>query len=137
EARAAYDALTEEQKALVTNIDQLTKAEAKIEELELEIEDVKDKIDALPEVEDMTLEDEDAVEEARAAYDALTEEQKDLVTNLDKLTEAEVKIEELEVEAVKAMIESLPEDPTLEDREAIEKAWVAYDALTEEQQESV
>ncbi len=41
EARKAYDALTEEQKALVTNIDKLEAAEAKISELEKVDEDEK------------------------------------------------------------------------------------------------
>ena len=47
---------------------------------------------------DIKLDDKSSVEETRAAYDALTENQKKIVTNYDVLTNAEVKIAELEDE---------------------------------------
>lgn len=53
-------------------------------------------IEELPNVKDLKLNDKVAVEEVRKAYNLLTEEQKLLVTNLNKLIEAEEKIEELE-----------------------------------------
>ncbi len=104
DARTAYDDLTDKQKALVTNYSDLTKAEETIKALEeYENANKKDKeaadkvigmIDALPD--NITLEDKSDVEEARKAYDELTDKQKEIVTNYDTLTSAEVKIAELE-----------------------------------------
>ncbi|MCU6762627.1 ATPase involved in DNA repair [uncultured Roseburia sp.] len=95
-ARAAYDALTDDQKALVTKYDTLTAAEKTYQELkdaaDKEAADtaaakaVDDKISAIGEV---TLESKDAIEDARTAYDALTDDQKALVTNLADLEKAE------------------------------------------------
>lgn len=61
---------------------------------------------------------------ARAAYDELTEEQKELVTNLDKLVAVEEKIVELE-----AAIELAGAKATLQT--AIDNAQAAHDAATE------
>ena len=103
EARAAYDALTDSQKELVTNYADLTEAETALADLQKEAadqaaaEEVMSKITAIGEV---TLESETAIAEARAAYDALTEEQKALVTNLDTLTAAEAALEELKTPQV-------------------------------------
>lgn len=103
-ARAAYDALTQKQKDLVTNYSILTNAEASIKALEeYEAANKRDQeaakavidlIDALPET--ITLEDKNDVAAARTAYDALTDKQKEIVTNYSELTAAEVKIAELE-----------------------------------------
>ena len=102
-ARRAYDGLTDAQKDLVTNLQKLTDAEAKIDELKAQADQeaidkaaakvVQDQID---ELNVQSLDDKPAVVAARAAYDGLTDAQKDLVTNLQKLTDAEVKIEQLE-----------------------------------------
>ncbi len=89
-ARDAYDALTDEQKALVTNLDVLTAAEAAYAQLladEAAAKAVSDLIDAIGTV---TPESKDAIDAARDAYDALTDEQKALVTNLDVLIAAEI-----------------------------------------------
>ena len=95
-ARNAYDALTDAQKALVTKLDALTAAEAKLAELEeaaaadaadkAAAKAVDDKIAAIGEV---TRDSKDAIEAARSAYDALTDGQKALVTNADALLRAE------------------------------------------------
>lgn len=93
-ARTAYDALTEEQKAMVENADALTAAEAALVELKKAAADeeaaaaVKDLINAIGKV---TRDSEEAIKAARAAYDALTEEQKALVGEdmLKVLTDAE------------------------------------------------
>jgi hypothetical protein len=102
-ARTAYDALTDAQKALVTNYETLTAAEQKIVDLKAEEADkaaakaVEDQIAALGEI--TSLDQEDDVKAVRAAYDALTDAQKALVSadNLKTLTDAEAKIEELRV----------------------------------------
>jgi len=102
-ARTAYDALTDAQKDLVTNLQKLIDAETKIDALQAQADQeaidkaaakaVQDQIDALNV---QSLDDKPAVIAARTAYDELTDAQKDLVTNLQKLTDAEVKIEQLE-----------------------------------------
>ena len=107
-ARAAYDALTDEQKALVTPEDlaKLTAAEAALATAEKAAADqeaadaVVALFDALPA--DITLEDKAAIEAARAAYEALTDEQKALVTpeDLAKLTAAEEALAALETTGV-------------------------------------
>ena len=145
-ARAAYDALTDAQKLLVTNLSTLETAESAIVQAEEEAADqaaadaVINQINALPS--QITLADKDAVEAVRAAYDALTEEQKALVTNLSVLEQAESVIEQAEAEAaadqaaadaVINQINALPSQITLADKDAVEAARAAYEALTEEQ----
>ena len=94
-ARTAYDALTPDQKALVTNYQELLDAEAKLDLLKQQAldqaaaDDVIDLINALPEIEALTKEDEAQVVAARAAFDALTPTQQSLVTNLEVLVNAE------------------------------------------------
>ena len=103
-------------------------------------------IDALPAAADTTLENADAVAAARAAFDKLTEAQQSLVSAdaTAKLKDCEAKIADLEAaEADKAAaakveetINALPaaDKITLENKEAIEAARAAFDALTETQQ---
>ena len=113
-ARAAYDALSEEQKAAfdIAVLEKLTALEDKISDLESNEQETKpsdavqavvDAINALPAVEDLNEETnyEDLkalVASARTAYDALTAEQKESfdTTVLEKLTALEAKISELE-----------------------------------------
>ncbi len=132
-ARAAYEALTEAQKAEVTNYDKLTAAEARLADLKA-AKPVDDMIDAIGEV---TLESEDAIAAARAAYEALTEAQKAEVKSYDKLTAAEARLADLKAaKAVDDMIDAIGE-VTLESENAIDAARAAYEALTEAQQAEV
>ena len=132
-ARAAYDALTDAQKAEVKNYDVLTAAERRLANLQA-ILPVEDKIDAIGEV---TLDSENAIQAARAAYDALTEEQKAEVKSYDKLTAAEARLTDLKAaKAVDDMIDAIGE-VTLESEGAIDAARAAYEALTEAQQAEV
>ena len=104
-ARAAYDALTKDQKALVDEdaLAKLTAAEDKITALEKDaqgeaaIAAAEKAMFALPDKANVTLKDAEAVEAARAAYDALTEDQQAAVDAkaVQRLTEAEAKIEAL------------------------------------------
>ena len=97
-ARAAYDALTDAQKAYVTNLDILDAAEsaiARLEEYKAAAQPVIDQISTLPSSDDITLDDKAAVEAARAAYDALTDDQKAMVDNLRRLSAAETRLQEL------------------------------------------
>ena len=132
-ARAAYEALTEAQKAEVTNYDKLTAAEARLADLKA-AKAVDDMIDAIGEV---TLESEEAIAAARAAYEALTEAQKAEVKSYDKLTAAEARLADLKAaKPVDDMIDAIGE-VTLASEEAITAARAAYGALTEAQQAEV
>lgn len=94
-ARAAYNALTNDQKLLVENYDVLTAAEAELARLEAEAKDKADR-EAAAQVDEMierlfpvTRYSGPAIRMARAAYDALTEDQKALVTRYNDLVRAE------------------------------------------------
>lgn len=89
-ARAAYDALSTDDKALVTNIATLTKAETDYTALnQAEADKVIAKIAAIPQPVTLKLATRDSIESARAAYDALTDGPKALVNNIAVLTDAE------------------------------------------------
>ncbi len=91
-ARAAYTALTDDQKKLVKGLMTLRAAESAIIEIErlmAAAQPVIDMIAALPAAKDITEADASAVEDAREAYDNLDEEVQAYVTNLDVLEAAE------------------------------------------------
>lgn len=147
-ARKAYDALDETYKAIF-NKDTLRKL------LEAEngkgdsITKVIAAIDALPAADKLTLEDKDAVVKARTLYDSLNDEEKSVITNYSKLTEAEAKIRELEkqqeqkdkdkkaAEKVIADIDALPSsseltlDPYV--LQLLDRVQAEYNALTDAQ----
>ncbi|WP_228879322.1 DUF4430 domain-containing protein [Acetobacterium wieringae] len=145
-ARSAYDGLTANQKALVTNLSTLTAVEAKLAELEkadseadkAAAKKVTDQIAALPAAGSLAVTDKTKVTEARAAYTALTDTQKTLVTNLATLTVAEAKITELEkAEADKTAAKKVTDQITAlgtitkwEQKAGIEAARSAYNQLT-------
>ena len=139
EARTAFDALTDEQKAQVNNYETLTAAEAALAAMQKEADDlaaaanVEETIAAIGEV---TLESEAAIAEARAAYDALTEEQQALVENAADLERAEEALaaakEQAAIDAVREKIAAIGE-VTLDSADAISGARAAYEALTDEQ----
>ena len=132
-ARAAYEALTEAQKAEVKSYDKLTAAEARLADLKA-AKAVDDMIDAIGEV---TLESEGAIDAARAAYEALTEAQQAEVKSYDKLTAAEARLAVLKpAKPVEKLIDAIGE-VTLGSESAIQAARAAYDALTEEQKAEV
>lgn len=97
DARAAYDALSDDQKELVTNYEKLEALETALAEKRSEaVQAVIGQIDALPAADAITLADAAAIREARAAYEALPEDLRPQVSNLDKLTAAEAVLAELE-----------------------------------------
>lgn len=99
-ARKAYDALTDAQKALVSNLDILTDAEAKLAQLKKEaadkaaVDDVIAKIDAIGKVK-LDKDSKAKITAARAAYDALDDELKAQVTNYNTLLAAEKRYQQL------------------------------------------
>ena len=98
-ARTAYDALSDEAKAMVANVEVLKAAEAelaKLEEaaaIEAAAKAVDEKITAIGTV---TLDSKTAIEEARAAYDALSDAAKAKVEKLSVLETAEAELKKLE-----------------------------------------
>ena len=121
-ARAAYDALTDTQKELVKNYEELTAAEEAYTNLvdAAAVKAVDDLIDAIGEV---TADSGDAIKAARAAYDALTDTQKELVKNYEKLLAAEELYEELTASAA-AIAQKAAEEAkqAQEEAEAAQKA---------------
>ena len=102
EARAAYDALTATQQALVTKLEMVKTAEKALAELKAtEADKAKAAaVDALINaIGTVTLDSEKAITEARTAYEALTATQQALVTKLEMLTAAETTLEQLKTDA--------------------------------------
>ncbi|MBR6549519.1 MAG: hypothetical protein IKT68_08275, partial [Clostridia bacterium] len=151
-AREAYDALTDTQKDLVTNLAVLKAAEQTILQLKADYEAqieadkmlaqiVTDQIDALNV---QSLSNEPAVVAARAAYERLTDAQKGYVTNLDKLEQAEATIADLtaqtEKEAADKAAAKVVADQidalnvqSLDDEPDVVATREAYNALTADQ----
>ncbi|MBQ1858366.1 MAG: leucine-rich repeat protein [Paludibacteraceae bacterium] len=90
-AREAYDALTDEQKALVSNYSTLTDAEAAYANMKADHDAADAVIDLIDAIGEVSYSDasKDKIDAARKAYDALTDDQKALVTNYDVLIAAE------------------------------------------------
>ncbi|MBR3844775.1 MAG: hypothetical protein IKM39_04640 [Clostridia bacterium] len=146
-ARAAYNALTDTQKAKVTNLATLVSAEQKLAAAQAEAADkaaakvVDDMIAALPAVNSLTLNDEAAVNAARDAYQDLALAQRNYVNNLGLLEAAEAKLSALQqqenndkaaAQGVDSMIAALPgvNALTLNDKTAVNAARDAYQDLT-------
>lgn len=91
DAKTAYNALTEDQKKLVTNYATLTAAETALVAAKNQAA-AKTVIDAINSLGTITEQSEAAIQAARKAYDALTEDQKKLVTNLSTLTDSETEL---------------------------------------------
>ena len=153
EAGAAYEALTDEQKALVPLASRIKLGAVQIALALVEkdaadkaaAEEVTELIEALPSATSVTPDDKDDIEAARAAYDALTDDQKALVSTQNKLkltlVEAAlpIAIDNAAADEVEELIEALPNaaQVTVDDKDAIEEASDAYDALTATQKQLV
>ena len=137
-AEAKYGAVLAEDKNAVTNADLLVAAKTSYAQIETQIttqvKAVEDVIDALPE--EITLADETAVNAAKANYLAIGEEYRHLVTNYAKVEEALETIASLkqQIEDVKADIDRLPAEITLDDKDAVEEIYDSFNGLTAEQQ---
>ena len=138
-ARAAYEALTDDQKAYVNNLTALEAAEATLEGLKADKAAIDEVIDAISQIGEVVYPDsKDAIDAAQAAYDNLADNLKDRVTNYGVLAAAQQKYEALEadynaVQAVIALIDAIGEvEYTVAVKERIDAADVAYLALREE-----
>ena len=145
-ARKAYNELTDDQKDKVSKetFTKLTDAEIALGAAEKGVADtaavkaVTDLINSLPSNDEMTVEDKPFVDAARATYEALSPDQKKIVT--DDTLKALVSAENMS--AALPVIEQIGEIPasdalTLEDKQDVEAARKAYDALTADQKANV
>ncbi len=145
-ARAGYDALDNDAKAILdpADVKKLTDAEQALKDLnQAEADKVVTKINNIPTPVELKLATRDSIESARAAYDALTADQKLLVSNYQKLLDAEAALAALNpgvppatpldsAQAVKDLIDAIPtpvEYPT--SGPAIAAALVAYQQLSD------
>ena len=141
----AYQALSPEAKAMVQSIsvNKLNKVMEKINSWDADA--LMALIDELPAAGDATLSDKEQIAEAKALYDSMSDEGKALLpqrytTKLNALTAKITELEEKEAEdresakAVEDMIKALPtaDKLTLLDRDSVEKAKAAYDALNDD-----
>ncbi|SFB05749.1 Ig-like domain (group 2) [Acetitomaculum ruminis DSM 5522] len=138
-AQTAYDALTEDEKALVTNETKLSKA--KEDYKELLVKEAKE-VDALIEkIGDVSLKSEKKINAAKEAYEKLSEAAKEFVEKLDILKEAEEEFAKLTKEkelneAAKEIIKLISAiDYT--DADSVTAARKAYDAASSEVKELV
>lgn len=146
EARKAYDALSDAQKDLVTNLQKLTDAESEYNELmhlmnEEAAKAVRDKIAAIGPV---TLHSQTVIQDARNAYNLLSSDQKKLVTNIGVLEAAESTYTTLKKQAddqaaAQSVIEEIKKigNVNINSKAAIEAAEKAYHALSADQKKLV
>ncbi len=93
-------------------------------------------INALPSIKRIDLSHEDEVKSIRSIYNALTASEQAKVTNIDKLKEAEARIEFVrQIENVKTLLGKIPaaSKVTLKDKQTVMDADAAYKKLTDEQ----
>ena len=142
-ARTAYNALTTEQKALVTNYQTLEDAETRLAELKAakdKADEVVTKINAIGEV--SYPDSGDAIKAARDAYDALTnDDERGFVSNYSTLTAAEIRYQQLKeakeaADPVNALIDAIGEVKYPDSKAAIDAARAAYNSLTNDDQRS-
>ena len=150
EARALYDALTDEEKGKVTNYSKLISLESKIKKLRdaQNIIDLKEMIDKLPEPNDVTINDKEQIEKAVALFESLSNIQKIQITNSKKLEAVQATLQTIidEINRHKAnaqvvinVIESLPtvENVQIKDKNDVENAMDIYNKLDQESKQYV
>lgn len=130
DAREAYEALNDRQKALV-DITALTAAEVRLATL-VSAAEVQAQIDGLPD--SATLEDEATVATVRAVYDALSDEVKAEVTTA-KLDAAESQIGALHT--LQEQIDALTEEVEITDISSVNVIRAAYEKLTDAQKTGI
>lgn len=144
EARAAYDALSEEEKEMITNYGKLIDIEAKLAELVENDNRVKEVEKLINSIGNVSMESQESIEQAREAYNNLNEEQKALVNErtLRQLETAEETLSVLKESAarialVQEKILAIPniDELSLEDDsfQRVIEAHAAYLTLTEEE----
>lgn len=135
EARAAYDRLSDNAKAKVTNLNKLEAAEKALAELNAKLAAANEVSNQISAIGTVTLDKEDQIKAARAAYDALEDDVKAMVEGLDTLEKAEKTLENLKADAAAASEVSKKIGAigtvTLDKEAQIKEARAAYDALSD------
>lgn len=145
EARDAYDALTDEEKKSISNfhVSILKNAEARIKQLEQELDDKSLANDVINKINELnktiTINDEDEIKAVRKLYDNSKDSVKALVTNVSILEDAENQLDTIlnKIKNVLSLINDLPSEITIGDKTAVEEAREAYDDLTTEEKERI
>ena len=105
DVRSFYNALTDIQKPLVTNLERLEAAERTIATMraadQATADSVQKDIDSLPEKEAVTIDMESEITRIRASYESLTEDQQALITGVERLEAAEERIARLKKDLTK------------------------------------
>lgn len=131
-----YDALTDQQKALVKDYDILKQAITKYKNLVV-VQPVIEQIRELGGVENVTLDSKTAIQAAIQVYNSLTGDQQELVTNYDVLEALAAAYDSLAaVDRVIRMIDAIGVVSQASGSQ-IQQARAAYDALTVEQQKQI
>ena len=131
-----YDALTDQQKALVKDYDVLKQAITKYKNLVV-VQPVIEQIRELGGVENVTLDSKTAIQAAIQVYNSLTGDQQELVTNYDVLEALAAAYDSLAaVDRVIRMIDAIGVVSQASGSQ-IQQARAAYDALTVEQQKQI
>ncbi len=128
-AKEKLDALTDKQKAQITNVETLATAESTYEVIET--------IAFINEIGEVAYDDDtrELIAKAREAYNKLSGEQKAQVGVVETLTQAEEDYTELAVEAISGLIDIA--EVSLEDKEDVLSALAAFENLSPEEQNLV
>ena len=129
EAEAAVDALADEDREQLDNVDKLEQARADYEALVLagKVSEVEDAIAAIGTV---TLESADTITSARSLYDGSEADVRSAVSNLGDLEAAEAALSDLRVAETVSLIDAIG-TVTLENAAAVDAAQASYDSLSE------
>ena len=134
-ANRLYGKLSEQDKALVENQNDLKNAIKVVFELKASVAGLIEKIEKLPAREDITADDTAAVNELWESYNALSDNDKEKITNRQKLFDAKDKLKELSdkllVDEFIKKIEEIPSSDkvTLENEKAVNELFADFDAL--------
>lgn len=130
-ANNAYDALSNGQKKLVNNSEDLLSAVDQLSDLK--IDDTETKISAIGTV---MLDSENKIKDAREAYDALSDEEKAKVVKYTDLTNAEADYEKLSIDNCISLINAIG-TVSLNSKGKIDEAKKVYDSLSNESKSKI
>ena len=135
-ARDSVDSLSAEELDSLEYLAVLEQAESTYQDLlsQEEADDLIERINTLPE--EVTLENNDAVVYIRNLYNRASKQAKELVTNYERLTNAEKQVCALKIDFICEAIESL-KSVSLDDKDLIQTAKTYYNSLTQEERDSI
>lgn len=130
-ANNAYDALSNEQKKLVNNSEDLLSAADQLSDLKIDAAETK--ISAIGTI---MLDSENKIKDAREAYDALSDEEKAKVVKYTDLINAEAEYEKLSIVNCISLINAIG-TVSLNSKGQIDEAKRAYDSLSNESKSKI